>query len=147
MPERIVLDTHIWFWFINQEFDKFPHHWRNLIETTTRVSISPVSCFEIALAEQKGRLRLPCSVEQWLTEALEPVGITLSPITPSIASQAVRLSSIHKDPFDRLIIATAIVHQAQLASVDGKFPRYPELSTILLPKSALRSPMSGKNDL
>lgn len=134
MSEVILLDTHIWFWLINQEFEKFPHSWRNLIETAFQVSISPISCFEIALAEQKGRLSLPCPVDQWLTEALEPVDITLMPITPSIASQAVRLSSIHKDPFDRLIIATALVHHAKLASVDDKFPRYPELAGILLAK-------------
>jgi PIN domain nuclease of toxin-antitoxin system len=135
MPEIILLDTHIWFWFINQEFEKFPNAWRELIETVTQVSISPISCFEIALAEQKGRLSLPCSVEQWLTEALEPADITLLPLSPSIANLAVRLSPIHKDPFDRLIIATALANNAQLASVDDKFPRYPELANILLSKT------------
>jgi len=80
-------------------------------------------------------LNLPCPVEQWLTEALEPADITLLPITPSIASQAARLSSVHKDPFDRLIIATALVYQTKLASVDDKFPYYPELADILLAKT------------
>jgi PIN domain nuclease of toxin-antitoxin system len=55
----IVLDTHIWFWFVNQDFDRFPAPWRDVIETADQVGISPVSCYEIALAEQKGRLELP----------------------------------------------------------------------------------------
>jgi PIN domain nuclease of toxin-antitoxin system len=49
-----------------------------------------------------------------------------------ISIRAVNLSPIHKDPFDRLIIATALCHQARLASVDSLFPKYPELEGILL---------------
>ncbi len=51
MSEVIVLDTHIWFWLITQEFERFPAHWRNLIETADQVGVSPISCYEIALAQ------------------------------------------------------------------------------------------------
>ncbi len=54
MSQIIVLDTHIWIWFINQEFDLFPIHWREVIETADQVGISPVSCYEVALAQQRG---------------------------------------------------------------------------------------------
>jgi PIN domain nuclease of toxin-antitoxin system len=128
----IVLDTHIWIWFINQEFDRFPAAWRDQIETADQVVISPVSCFEVALAHQRGRLQLPCAVEQWLQEALEPSGIELFPITATIAYQAVILSPIHRDPFDRLIIATAIQVNAQLASIDQVFSQYSELGSRLM---------------
>ena len=67
--------------------------------------MSPVSCFEIALAQKRGRLELPCETEKWLEEALTPSGISLLSITPKIVSCAVNLSPIHKDPFDRIIIA------------------------------------------
>jgi len=128
----IVLDTHIWFWLINEEFDRFPVVWQELIETADRVGVSPVSCFEIALAEQRGRLSLPCSAEQWFIEALTPAGIEILPLTPSISARAVNLSPIHKDPFDRLIIATALDYRAGLASVDTLFGQYPELTSVLL---------------
>lgn len=59
MSQVIVLDTHIWIWFILQEFERFPSHWRDVIETADTVAISPVSCYEVALAQQKGRLQLP----------------------------------------------------------------------------------------
>jgi PIN domain nuclease of toxin-antitoxin system len=59
MSEVIVLDTHIWFWFISQELDRFPASWRDEIETVVQVGVSPVSCYEIALAHQRGRLELP----------------------------------------------------------------------------------------
>lgn len=132
MSEIIVLDTHIWFWFITQDFDRFPNHWREIIETATEVGVSPVSCYEIALAQQRGRLELPCAVDQWFEEALEPSGIVLFPLTAKIAYQAVNLSPIHRDPFDRLIIATALAHQARLSSIDGVFAQYIELDTCLM---------------
>jgi PIN domain nuclease of toxin-antitoxin system len=132
MSQIIVLDTHIWIWFITQEFERFPSHWREVIETSEVVGVSPVSCYEVALAQQRGRLQLPCAAELWLQEALEPSGITLLTITAQIAYKAVNLSPVHKDPFDRLIIATAVVYQAKLASIDGLFSQYSELNTYLM---------------
>ena len=56
MSEIIVLDTHIWIWFINLEWERFPAVWLDAIETADRVGISSVSCYEVSLAEQRGRL-------------------------------------------------------------------------------------------
>ena len=132
MSQVIVLDTHIWIWFINQEFERFPTHWQEAIATSEVVAISPVSCYEVAIAQQRGRLELPCTTELWLQEALQPSGITLFPITAQIAYKAVNLSPVHKDPFDRLIIATTVVYKAKLASIDGLFSQYSELDTYLM---------------
>jgi PIN domain nuclease of toxin-antitoxin system len=132
MSQIIVLDTHIWIWFINQEFERFPAHWREIIETAEIVGISPVSCYEVALAQQRLRLELPCVVDEWLLEALEPSGVTLFPITAEISCKAVSLSAVHKDPFDRLIIATTLVYQAKLASIDSLFSQYSEFDGYLM---------------
>jgi PIN domain nuclease of toxin-antitoxin system len=132
MSEVIVLDTHIWFWWMSQEFERFPAHWLDILETAEQVSISAISCYEIALAHQRGRLELPCSANQWFQEALAPAGITVFPLTPEIACRAVDLSPVHKDPFDRLIIATTLEYEAKLASVDGSFAQYSELENCLL---------------
>jgi PIN domain nuclease of toxin-antitoxin system len=132
MSEIIVLDTHIWIWYINQELEQFPSSWLESIETAEQVGISAISCYEVALAKQRGRLALPCSINQWFQEALEPSGISLLPLTSAIAACAVNLSPIHRDPFDRIIIATAIQYQGKLASIDGVFRQYPELTTILM---------------
>ena len=132
MSQIIVLDTHIWFWFISQQVDKFPNHWREIIETSEKVGVSAISCYEIALAQQRGRLELPCTANQWFQEALEPAGIKLFPLTAEIACRAVDLSPVHKDPFDRLIIATTLEYQAKLASIDGFFSQYPELNNYLM---------------
>ncbi|OUC15109.1 MAG: twitching motility protein PilT [Alkalinema sp. CACIAM 70d] len=132
MSQIIVLDTHIWFWWINQEFQRFPAHWLERIDTADQVGVSIISCYEIALAHQRGRIVLPCAIEQWFQEALEPSDITTFPLTSEIICRAVHLSAVHKDPFDRLIIATTLEYGANLASVDGLFTQYPELSSYLM---------------
>ncbi len=96
--------------------------------------VSAISCYEITLAQQRGKLELPCAASQWFHDALEPAGITIFPLTPNIACRAVELSPVHRDPFDRLIIATALEYGAKLASVDGLFPQYSELADHLMEK-------------
>ena len=132
MSEIIVLDTHIWFWLISEDWKSFPASWREKIEAAEVVGVSPISCYEIVLAQEKGRLELPCDTAEWFREALEPSGICLLPLTPEVACQAVSLLPIHKDPFDRLIIATSLVYEAKLASVDNLFTLCPEITDRLL---------------
>lgn len=103
MSEIIVLDTHIWLWYINGDFDKFPEHWQQQIRLANLVGVSPISCYEIVLAHSKGRLQLNFPVQQWLIDSLQPSGIELFPLTPQISLKAVNLSPINKDPFDRII--------------------------------------------
>lgn len=132
MSEIIVLDTHVWMWYVNGNRERYPAAWVERIETATRVAVSPVSCFEIALAEERGRISLECPVDDWFSDALEPAGVELFPLTPAIAMRAVNLTPAHRDPFDRMIIATALELGAMLASVDGLFVHYPELTGRLL---------------
>lgn len=66
----IVLDSHIWFWWINLEHHQMPPAMLAEIETATRVGVSPVSCFELALAHHRGRLELPLPIREWFALAL-----------------------------------------------------------------------------
>ena len=52
----IVLDTHIWYWWVNLEHDRLPSGMVATIESAPRVGVSPVSCFELALAHRRDRL-------------------------------------------------------------------------------------------
>ncbi len=124
----IVLDTHIWFWWVNGEHARLSASLLESLATVTRVGISPVSCFELALAARRGRLQLPVEPAVWVEQALEPSGIELLPLDAAIALRAVGLPEHHRDPFDRMIIATALELDAQLASVDSAFSAYEELS-------------------
>ena len=103
------------------------------IESAPSIGISPVSCFELALAHRRGRLELPQPPSEWFRCALEGSGVELLPLTPAIAARAVTLTEVHRDPFDRIIIATTLEYHARLASLDGLFASYPELSGRLIP--------------
>jgi PIN domain nuclease of toxin-antitoxin system len=128
----IVLDTHIWLWWINNDVDLLGQNRVHLIQSADIVSVSAISCFEVAWLDVHGRIELPCSKSVWFEKALEGSGITLIPITPAIATTAVELPEHHSDPQDRIIIATALNHGAQLMSADRKFLHYKEIVKSLL---------------
>nr|VFJ43291.1 MAG: PIN domain nuclease, a component of toxin-antitoxin system (PIN domain) [Candidatus Kentron sp. FM]VFJ43951.1 MAG: PIN domain nuclease, a component of toxin-antitoxin system (PIN domain) [Candidatus Kentron sp. FM]VFK06027.1 MAG: PIN domain nuclease, a component of toxin-antitoxin system (PIN domain) [Candidatus Kentron sp. FM] len=128
----IVLDSHIWFWWINQEQHRLPASILEAIKASDRIGVSPASCFELALAHKKSRLELPLPPAEWFPLALRGSDVELLPFDDAIALRAVDLSDIHRDPFDRIIIATALQLNGRLASVDGRFDAYPELADVLL---------------
>lgn len=128
----IVLDTHIWLWWINNDADRLGRARIELIQSADVVAVSAISCFEVAWLDRHGRIELPCSRQAWFEKALEGSGIVLIPITPEIATTAVELPEHHRDPQDRLIIASAIVNKAQLMSADRLFLQYHEIEHILI---------------
>lgn len=102
------------------------------IESNDTVAVSAISCFEVAWLARHQRINLLMGATDWFARALDDSGIVLCPITPVIAEIAVNLPEHHRDPQDRLIIATAIAHQANLISSDRKFLQYAELTGKLL---------------
>lgn len=139
MPQVIVLDSHIWFWWINLEHYRLPPLLLAAIEIAPQVGVSPVSCFELAFANHRGRLDSPLPVKEWFPLALDGSDVELLPLTPAISTRAVELSDIHRDPFDRIIIATALELDARLASIDGHFTNYPELVGCLIIEQVART--------
>lgn len=128
----IVLDTHVWLWWINLEQTHLKPIWIARINSEETVGVSAISCFEVAWLARHGRIELPNAEEEWFDRALVGSGIALLPITPRIAHVAVQLPEHHRDPQDRIIIATALVHHATLISADEKFRLYGELAGYLM---------------
>ena len=128
----IVLDTHIWLWWVNGDDTLLGAQRKQRIESCDQAAVSAISCFEIAWLERHGRITLPYDRDSWFDKALANSGITLLPVTPHVAGAAVDLPEHHSDPQDRIIIATAIAHDACLMSADRKFPLYRELEGRLL---------------
>ena len=128
----IILDTHIWLWWVNRDAAMLGANRKELIEAADTVAVSAISCFEVAWLGRHGRIVLPCDRGSWFEKALQGSGIMLLPITPQIAGMAVDLPEHHSDPQDRIIIATALAHEGQLMSADRKFPLYEELARRLL---------------
>jgi PIN domain nuclease of toxin-antitoxin system len=129
----IVLDTHIWFRWLTPDDKPLKRSWRDAIAEAKLIGVSAVSCFEAAWLVQHDRVEISMALEEWFEVALDGSGVSLLPITPSVAQLAVELPEHHRDPFDRLIIATAIVNDARLISADGHFPAYEQLEGRLIP--------------
>ncbi len=89
MPEIVVLDTHIWVWWLNDKFSYLSAQQIDCIEQTERVAVSVISCFEIAQLVKRERLILPLPANDWIQEALSPAGIELFPLSPDITCRAV----------------------------------------------------------
>ena len=128
----IVLDTHIWLWWINEDMVLLGQNRIDLIQSADVVSVSAISCFEVAWLDVHGRIELPCRRAVWFEKALGGSGIDLIPMIPEIAISAAELPEHHSDPQDRIIIATALIHDAQLMSADRKFSNYKEIVKNLL---------------
>lgn len=88
-------------------------------------------CWEMVWLVEHGRIALQLPVSDWLSQ-VEASGVAVISVSRAIATRAVLLPEHHKDPVDRIIIATAVEHQAQLVSVDERFPDYQELTGLLV---------------
>ena len=95
----IVLDTHIWFYFVNDGPEKLSAKARKSIRENDVLAVSIISCWEIAMLVAKERLRFSIDVQDWISQALKYKGIKLIDLTPEIAVLATRLpGEFHKDP-------------------------------------------------
>jgi PIN domain nuclease of toxin-antitoxin system len=128
----IVLDTHVWVWWIHGG-EQLTQAQREIITAneTDLIGVSAISCWEIAKLVEYGRLELPCSSEEWFEQALSYPGIQVLALTPEIAIGSTRLpGEFHRDPADQIIVATARVYGCPLVTSDEKILNYPHVSTI-----------------
>lgn len=127
----ILLDTHIWLRWLLQS-DPLPAKLIAQIEQADQVMISAISCWEATMLEQRGRISLPVQADQWLQEATIGSQIDVLPLTCDILYLTATLPQHHKDPADRFIIATALIHNLKLMSLDRIFPAYEEIRDLLI---------------
>ncbi len=124
---KILLDTHVWIWVMTGNSclrDSFCKSFE-MIAKMDGVLISPISIWEVGMLVEKKRIEIEMDVLAWVDQALDSVGIQLAPITPRIAIQSSRLpGTLHADPADRLLIATAHEENAVLVTCDEKILGY-----------------------
>lgn len=128
----ILLDTHIWVRWQNSP-ETLSANILNFITESDALAVSAISCWEVAMLARKQRIELNMTISEWIEEALAYTDNCIS-IDRGILLLAASLPEHHRDPADRIIIATAIANQAQLISLDTQFSAYAELENLLLPK-------------
>jgi len=128
----ILLDTHIWVWWVNKSPQITPTLHSIITSNKSKsFGVSIISCWEIAKLVEYRRLKLKYSVQDWLDKAIAYPNIRLLDLTPQIATVFTQLpGDFHRDPADQIIVATARVHEIPLLTKDKKIQRYSFIKTL-----------------
>lgn len=129
----IVLDTHCWLWWLSEP-KLLSRAARTAVQRAAaqhEALVSAISVWEVAMLVARGRLDLSVGVEEWIAQAESIEGVQVVPVDSRIALRAVQLpGTFHPDPADRIIVATALVRAAALATKDDRIRKYPHVRTV-----------------
>jgi PIN domain nuclease of toxin-antitoxin system len=120
---RPLLDTHAWVWWISGD-PRLAVREREVLDSLSpseRPVLADISLWEVATLVERGRLELDMDLERWLAIASAPATVELARVTPAVAAEVARLPGrFHRDPADRLIVATARVRKLSVLTRDRK---------------------------
>ncbi len=130
----ISLDTHALLWWISSP-DRIPDKARRLldgaVEDKRQVAVSSICLWEIAMLVDRTRLELTIPVNVWIEHVQELPWLTFVPVDNRIAVGSVFLDGFpHRDPADRIIVATSLSLNATLVTADTRLRHYKPLRTI-----------------
>lgn len=118
-----VLDTHVWIWWMlgDPNLSRAERDALDALPPAVRPVLCDISLWEFATLVDMGRVEIDVTVEEWLRVAAAPSTVRIQPITSGIVAEMNRLpASFHRDPADRLIVATARFLKHPLATKDRK---------------------------
>ena len=120
---RALLDTHVLIWWFSDRPRLSPGQ-QQVLESASPESplvVSEISLWEVATLHGLGRIRLAVPLQEWLERATAAPLVRRQGISPAIAAESVVLpDSFHRDPADRILVATARVLGATLLTQDRR---------------------------
>jgi PIN domain nuclease of toxin-antitoxin system len=122
---RLLLDTHVFLWFITNDVRLPGAFHKALCDASNEVYLSVASVWESLIKFQSGKLPLPESPETYLPRQRARHGLASLPIEESVLIQLAQLPSLHRDPFDRIIVAQALQNGMIVVTVDEQVLAYP----------------------
>ena len=120
---RLLLDTHTFLWFIGND-PRLSRRAKALLESDADLLLSVGSLWEIAIKLRIGNLRLAQPFDIFVAQQLADNEIELLPINLAHLGVVSALPLHHRDPFDRLLIAQAMIEQTPIVSADAAFDAY-----------------------
>jgi PIN domain nuclease of toxin-antitoxin system len=128
----LLLDTHTWIWAISAE-KQLSAKAKKLIKKTpaNQRAIASISIWEFAMLCSRGSIHVKVTPEQWLDNAVHKTGIQVFDLSAQVALESCNLpGKFHKDPADRIIVATARIHNMNLVTKDQKIIDYPHVESV-----------------
>jgi PIN domain nuclease of toxin-antitoxin system len=119
----MILDTCALLW-LAQGGGKLSRSAARRIDAAPIVYVSAISGFEIGTKYRQGKLELPAVPADWFKAVLAHHGVDVFPLDLPICIRATELPAVHRDPCDRLIIATAQLHGLPVVTADPVFREY-----------------------
>ena len=120
---RLLLDTHCWLW-LKEEPARLPSPLRRrLLRDPADLVLSSACVMELAIKQAAGKLRMSRGPAQLVAALLED-GVTPLGATIDHALELVTLPPLHRDPFDRLLVAQALVEGLTIVSADPRVLAY-----------------------
>lgn len=124
---NLLLDTHIWVWLVSESQRLGKETFRELQKEENEIWLSPISTWEILTLHRKRRILLEPSPKDWLDRAA--IGTHEAPLSHEIAFAATQMS-LHQDPADRFLAATAQVLDLVLVTADERLLGIPAVRTM-----------------
>ena len=121
---RLLLDTHAFLWFVTNNQRLSTPTRALIIDPSNEILISPATFWEVAIKVGLGKYPLSVSFDQFFQAGILGNDFTILPIEISHATVLAALPLHHKDPFDRMIVARAIVEQIPIISIDTALDAY-----------------------
>jgi PIN domain nuclease of toxin-antitoxin system len=121
---RFLLDTQIWLWLL-AEPERIDHKVLDQLgDRSNDLVLSAASSWEIAIKHGLGELHLPEPPASYVPERMRRSGVTPLPVEHAHALAVATLPALHRDPFDRLLIAQASLLGIPLVTADERFRAY-----------------------
>jgi PIN domain nuclease of toxin-antitoxin system len=121
---KLLLDTHIFLWYITAD-PKLPASFLSAIQDpANEVYLSVASIWEAVIKHSIGKLPLPAPPAEYLPQQRAAHGIASLPIEEGALPHLAGLPPLHRDPFDRMLVAQALEHGMAIASVDPDISAY-----------------------
>lgn len=121
---QYLLDTHTFLWMAADPTRLSRKVREIVLKESNRLHLSAASGWEIALLHRLNRVELPDEPQRFIPEAMQRLSVSPIFISFHTAISAAMLPLIHRDPFDRIIIAEAIKEKMTILTKDSKFAKY-----------------------
>ncbi len=121
---RVLIDSHTLIWYVDQDKLLSVTSHATISDPANTLLLSAGSIWEIGIKVGLGKILLTEPFTPWMNQAISDLNVTVLPLSVEYVDVQANLPKHHRDPFDRLLVAQAIVEQVSIISPDANLDAY-----------------------